>query len=130
MPQREVHLVFNPAANREGALRRRKVISSFFEKQGGIAPVWHATERPGHASRIVEDLPDDVLAVAVGGDGTVHEVAAACVGRDLVLGVLPVGSGNDYVKALGVGTDLERALDVLVGGKVRVVDAGEVNGIR
>jgi diacylglycerol kinase (ATP) len=68
--------------------------------------------------------------VAMGGDGTVHEVAAACVGRDLVMGVLPVGSGNDYVKALGVGTDLGRALGVLVGGKVRAVDAGEVNGVR
>jgi diacylglycerol kinase (ATP) len=52
------------------------------------------------------------------------------VGRDLALGVLPVGSGNDYVKALGIGTDLGRALEVLAAGKVRVVDAGEVNGIR
>jgi YegS/Rv2252/BmrU family lipid kinase len=52
------------------------------------------------------------------------------VGRDLALGVLPVGSGNDYVKALGIGTDLGRALEVLAAGKVRVVDAGEVNGVR
>src|SRR3712207_9457869 len=37
-------------------------------------------------------------------------------------------SGNDYVKALGVGTDLGRALEVLAAGKIRVVDAGEVNG--
>ena len=111
-------------------MRRRKVISSFFEKQGGIAPVWHATERPGHASRIVEDLPDDVLAVAVGGDGTVHEVAAACVGTGRTLGVLPAGSGNCYVQALGVGTNLGRALEILVTGKTRVVDAGEVNGVR
>src|SRR5215208_250480 len=130
MSQREVHLLFNPATNRGGALRRRKVISSFFEKQGGIAPVWHATERPGHASRIVEDLPDDVLAVAVGGDGTVHEVAAACVGTGRTLGVLPAGSGNCYVQALGVGTNLGRALEILVTGKTRVVDAGEVNGVR
>jgi YegS/Rv2252/BmrU family lipid kinase len=68
--------------------------------------------------------------VAVGGDGTVHEVAAACVETRRVMGVLPAGSGNDYVKALGIGTDLARALEVLVGGKVRVVDAGEVNGVR
>jgi YegS/Rv2252/BmrU family lipid kinase len=60
----------------------------------------------------------------------VHEVAAACVGRDLTMGVLPLGSGNDYVKALGMGTDLGRALEVLVGGNVRTVDAGEVNGVR
>jgi YegS/Rv2252/BmrU family lipid kinase len=67
--------------------------------------------------------------VAVGGDGTVHEVAAACVETRRVMGVLPAGSGNDYIKALGTGTDLARALEVLVGGKVRAVDAGEVNGV-
>jgi diacylglycerol kinase (ATP) len=129
MPHREVHLVFNPAANMGGALARRKVISSFFEERGGIEPVWHATEGPGHASRIVEGLPDDALAVAVGGDGTVHEVAAACVGTGRTLGVLPAGSGNCYVQALGIGTKLGRALEVLVTGKTRVVDAGEVNGV-
>ena len=67
--------------------------------------------------------------VAVGGDGTVHEVAAACAGTGRTMGVLPAGSGNDYVKAIGVGTDLRRALEVLVGGKVRTVDMGEVNGV-
>jgi diacylglycerol kinase (ATP) len=113
-----------------GALARRKVISSFFEKQAGIEPVWHATERPWHASRIVEGLPDDALVVAVGGDGTVHEVAAACVGTGRTLGILPAGSGNCYVQALGIGTNLGRALEILVTGKIRVVDAGEVNGVR
>ena len=52
-------------------------------------------------------------------------------GGDLALGVLPVGgSGNDYVKALGIGTDLGRALEVLAAGKVRVVDAGRSTGSR
>src|SRR5215213_6970505 len=56
-------------------------------------------------------------------------VAAACAGTARTMGVLPAGSGNDYVKALGVGTGLRRALEVLVGGKVRVVDTAEVNGV-
>jgi YegS/Rv2252/BmrU family lipid kinase len=110
-------------------MARRKVISSFLEKQREIEPIWHVTEGPGHASRIVRGLPEGVLVVAVGGDGTVHEVAAACVGTDRAMGVLPVGSGNCYVKALGVGTNLGRALEILVRGKTRVVDAGEVNGV-
>ena len=110
-------------------MARRKVISSFLEKQRDIEPIWHVTEGPGHASRIVGGLPEGVLAVAVGGDGTVHEVAAACVGTDRAMGVLPVGSGNCYVKALGVGTNLGRALEILVRGKTRTVDAGEVNGV-
>src|SRR5215207_2794099 len=129
MAQREVHLVFNPAANRGRVMARRKVISSFLERQREIETIWHVTEGPGHASRIVGGLPEGVLAVAVGGDGTVHEVAAACVGTDRAMGVLPVGSGNCYVKALGVGTNLGRALEILVKGKTRLVDAGEVNGV-
>jgi diacylglycerol kinase (ATP) len=66
---------------------------------------------------------------AVGGDGTVHEVAAACVGTQRTLGVLPVGSGNCYVKALGVETNLGRALEVPVRGDTHGVAAGEANGV-
>jgi YegS/Rv2252/BmrU family lipid kinase len=129
MEWREAHLILNPAADRGRAGERRGAVSRFLEERGMVA-IWHPTRGPGGAGSTVGELPDGALVVAMGGDGTVHEVAAACVGRDLVMGVLPVGSGNDYVKALGIGTDLERALGVLVGGKVRVVDAGEVNGIR
>jgi diacylglycerol kinase (ATP) len=129
MPQRELHLIFNPAANRGRVVTRRKIISSFLDAHSEVEPIWHVTEAPGHASRIVEALPEEVLVAAVGGDGTVHEVAAACVGTQRTLGVLPVGSGNCYVKALGVGTSLRRALEILVRWKIRVVDAGEVNGV-
>ena len=111
-------------------MARRKAVSSFLKRQREIEPVWHITQGPDHAFHIVAGLPEDVLVVAVGGDGTVHEVAAACVNTDRVMGVLPVGSGNCYVKALGVGTNLKRALEILLGGKTRVVDAGEVNGVR
>ena len=126
---REAHLVLNPAADRGRAVLRRALVSRALEERG-VRAIWHVTRGPGHAGRIVRGLPRGALVVAVGGDGTVHEVAAVCVGRDLTLGVLPVGSGNDYVKALGVGTDLGRALEVLAAGKVRVADAGEVNGRR
>ena len=90
---------------------------------------WHLTEDSGEAANIVAGLPQGALVVAAGGDGTVREVAAACAGTDRVMGVLPVGSGNDYVKALGVGPRLEAAMSVLVEGRVRVVDVGEANGV-
>ena len=129
MHWREAHLVLNPTAGRGRALGRRDHISRFL-KERGVEPVWHVTDGPGHAGRIVRELPEGSLTVAVGGDGTVHEVAAACVGTERVMAVLPAGSGNDYVKALGVGTRLRKSLEMLAGdGKVRIVDAGEVNGI-
>jgi diacylglycerol kinase (ATP) len=124
----EVHLVLNPSAGKGRAGGLWSFVSGFLEERG-LRPVWHVTEGPGHAGSIVRGLPDEESVVAVGGDGTVHEVAAACAGTGRTMGVLPAGSGNDYVKALGVGTDLRRALEVLVGGKVRVVDTAEVNGV-
>ena len=129
MRWREIHLVLNPTAGRGRALGRRDFISRFL-KERGVEPVWHVTDGPGHAGRIVRGLPEGSLAVAVGGDGTVHEVAAACIGTERSMAVLPAGSGNDYVKALGAGRRLRKSLEVISGGgKVRVVDAGEVNGI-
>jgi len=127
--RRVAHLVLNPAAGRGRAAACRAKVSAYLEGRG-METEWHLTERPDEARRIVSGLPDGALVVAVGGDGTVHEVAAECAGTRRVMGVLPVGSGNDYVKALGVGVDLQRALEVVVGGVVRVVDAGEVNGVR
>jgi len=124
----EAHLVLNPSAGKGRAGGLREVVSGFLAVRG-VRPVWHVTEGPGHAGHIVDGLPEGVGVVAVGGDGTVHEVAAACAGTGRIMGILPAGSGNDYVKALGVGTSLRSALEVLVGGKVRVVDTAEVNEV-
>lgn len=129
MEIREAHLVLNPAANKGRGASRRAEISRYLAGCG-VRPVWHVTEKPGHAGNIVRGLPGDAIVVAVGGDGTVREVAAECAGTRRVLGVLPLGSGNDYVKALGMGTKLESALKVLVAGKVRAVDAGVANGVK
>jgi diacylglycerol kinase (ATP) len=124
----DVHLVLNPTAGKGRAAGLRTFVSRFFEERG-LRAIWHVTEGPGHAGSIVRGLSGKASVVAVGGDGTVHEVAAACAGTGRIMGLLPAGSGNDYVKALGVGTGLRRALEVLVEGKVRVVDTGEVNGV-
>jgi diacylglycerol kinase (ATP) len=125
---RDIHLVLNPTAGKGRAGGLRTFVSRFFEERG-LRPTWHVTEGPGHAGSIARGLPEEASVVAVGGDGTVHEVAAACSGTGRIMGLLPAGSGNDYVKALGVGTDLRRALEVLVEGRVRLVDTGEVNGV-
>jgi YegS/Rv2252/BmrU family lipid kinase len=69
----------------------------------------------------------DVL-VAGGGDGTVSAVAAALIDSDIVLGVLPLGTLNHFAKDLGVPLVLEEAAQVIVAGRTRRIDVGEVNG--
>ena len=64
----------------------------------------HQTEAPGHAMDIAEGLVDGdhELVVAVGGDGTVHEVASGLRGSNKTLGILPMGTGYDYARAHGI----------------------------
>jgi diacylglycerol kinase family enzyme len=66
--------------------------------------------------------------VAGGGDGTISWAASAVVGRDITLGVLPLGTLNHFAKDLGIPLDLDEATRVVLTGVQCKVDVGEVNG--
>ena len=66
--------------------------------------------------------------VACGGDGTVGDVARGIYGTDTNLGVLPVGTGNDFARNLGIPLDVKEACLAIMGGTIRYVDVGEING--
>jgi diacylglycerol kinase (ATP) len=68
------------------------------------------------------------IIVAVGGDGTVNEVASAIAGTDTVLGVIPYGSGNGLSRFLGVPMNAEGAIKALNTGRTINIDAGKMNG--
>jgi diacylglycerol kinase (ATP) len=68
--------------------------------------------------------------VAMGGDGTVNEVANGLVGTDRVLCVIPAGNGNDFVRTTGIPFDPIEALTVLVEGRTHRIDLGRVAGER
>jgi diacylglycerol kinase family enzyme len=66
--------------------------------------------------------------VAAGGDGTVNAVASCVAGTEAVLGVLPLGTLNHFAKDLGIPLQIEEAVATVVGGQIKRVDVGEVNG--
>lgn len=66
------------------------------------------------------------IVVAVGGDGTVNEVASGLVNTNVVLGIIPIGSGNGLARALGIPLLLRRAFQLITRGQVRSIDVGEV----
>lgn len=87
------------------------------------------TEAPGQAVDLARQAAADGYerVVAMGGDGTADEAAnglllAAEEGHSAVLGVIPVGSGNDFAYAIGISTDLEKACQRLAEGRLRTVD--------
>jgi len=67
------------------------------------------------------------LFVAAGGDGTINSVIQALVNTDAVLGVIPVGTFNHFARDLGLPLDWRNALDVVISGATRQVDAARVN---
>jgi YegS/Rv2252/BmrU family lipid kinase len=68
------------------------------------------------------------VVVAGGGDGTMSTVAGALAGRDVPLGVLPLGTLNHFAKDLGVPLDLDEAVAVVLAGRSERIDMAEVNG--
>ena len=85
------------------------------------------TEYAGHAEKLAREAEEDIV-VAVGGDGTVNEVARGLIGTGKKLGIIPRGSGDGLALHLGLSHDLNRSLRTIEAGKTRYLDAGVVNG--
>ena len=97
--------------------------SDSFEKQ------FFFTEYRGHAfelaSRAVEEKAGYVI--AVGGDGTVNEVARALVESSSVLGIVPTGSGNGLARDLAIPMDIRKALEVIRERRIKTIDYCKAN---
>ena len=68
--------------------------------------------------------------VAMGGDGTVNEVANGLLGSDATLAVIPAGTGNDFIRMLGIPGNPMQAIDTLLDGTTRTMDLGQVGDDR
>ena len=88
------------------------------------------TAAPGHATTLASEAVQSgqQLVVAVGGDGTVNEVARALVGTDAVLGIIPCGSGNGLARHLHIPMNPRKAIEILNQGQIRRIDTLTVNG--
>ena len=82
-------------------------------------------EQLGDLIRSAEKEGYDTV-VAVGGDGTVHHMAQHLVGSSLRLGILPLGTANNFARALNIPFDLAAALQVIAAGQERQVDVGRI----
>lgn len=126
----EYFFIVNPVSGSGRAVAEFETVRALLEKKG-VSYQTVFTERPGHAAELAAKAAQDGYRriVAVGGDGTVNEVASALVNRDSVLCVLPFGTGNDLTRVVGFPSDPEKAVETLLNGRVVKMDAGEANGM-
>jgi diacylglycerol kinase (ATP) len=87
------------------------------------------TDGVAHAKQIAKEAIGvyDIV-VAVGGDGTVNEIASAIVGSNTTLGIVPYGSGNGLARFLGIPMDSVKAIKTLATGHVITIDSAIMNG--
>jgi len=122
---RTVFLV-NPASE-NGATGRRWPEIANRAAAAGLSGDALLSERPGHLTELARRAADDgaELLVAVGGDGTVHEVVNGIAGRAGVdLAIVPQGTGRDFVRTYGIPRGLDDALRTARDGGVREIDLG------
>jgi YegS/Rv2252/BmrU family lipid kinase len=89
------------------------------------------TEFRGHAAQLTRQCVEkhtDVV-VAVGGDGTVNEVARSLVHTDTALGIIPCGSGNGLARHLCIPLDVRKAMDIINSCQIEAFDYGVINGL-
>jgi YegS/Rv2252/BmrU family lipid kinase len=124
------HVILNPAAGRGAARRAKDPVARAFRAQGWTVDVFE-TEGPGHGSVLAAGAVRNGArcVIAVGGDGAVHEVANGLLESraTAALGVVPIGSGNDFAKLVGVYRhDVPRAVARMATARERRFDAGRV----
>lgn len=121
--------VINPAAGRGRVGQMLQRLEAAIRQHGPSTEVHIAvTQAPRHAIEIARNAPAGSRVVAVGGDGTVHEVVRGIAGSDKAIGVIPIGSGNDFARMVGLrGLSLEAALHTALQGRIHTVDLGMVN---
>lgn len=131
---KRIKVILNPEADQGHSWRQQSVVAARLtaaqQASSGEADLV-LTERPGHAvelARAAALAGYDVVAAA-GGDGTVHEVVNGLyqAGRaETALGVIPIGSGNDFAFANGIVGGVETAVSRLFTGTAKLIDLAHI----
>jgi diacylglycerol kinase (ATP) len=121
------HFILNPVAGRGKAYHAIKKIRSSL-RELIVNHKISITDAPNHATELAkESASDHEVVVAVGGDGTINEVMNGLVGQKKTLGILPLGSGNDFAKAANIPTSIHDAINIILKNKKKNIDIGRIN---
>jgi diacylglycerol kinase (ATP) len=126
----KIIILLNPTAGR-GKAGRRFTEALEVLRGGGLKPEIRESSSAGHlvelASRARDEKPD--MVISAGGDGTHHYVLNGLWGSDVPLGVLSLGSGNDFAEGLNIPVDARAAASVLLGGRPTWIDLARVGSV-
>ncbi|MBS2772050.1 diacylglycerol kinase [Anoxybacillus sp. UARK-01] len=126
---KRARIIYNPTSGRE--LFRKHLPDVLIRlEEAGYETSCHATTGAGDATEAAKQAVERRfdLVIAAGGDGTIHEVVNGIANQDYrpQLGIIPVGTTNDFARAIGVPRSIEGACDVIINGEAVPIDIGSV----
>jgi len=130
MPKHKVKMILNPNADLGRAWRQAADLRPVVDQFGGAD--WSGTVYPSHAIELARQAAEEgyQLVISVGGDGTVHEVINGLMQVPAEnrprLGIVPMGSGNDFAHTVGVDQRPAYAVQQIFTGKPRRIDIGRL----
>jgi diacylglycerol kinase (ATP) len=127
---KRARLIYNPTSGRELAKKNLADILIALEKAGYEASTY-ATKGKGDATKEAKEASKKGfdLIVAAGGDGTIYEIINGLAQQEKrpKLAILPLGTTNDFARAIGVPKNLTKALELISENKTKKVDVGKMN---
>jgi len=124
-----IHFIVNPISGKGKHQITEALIQTFFPPEEYRVFV-HLTERKRHAVELTKYALSQGanIIVACGGDGTIHEVATELVNKEVLFGIVPVGSGNGLASNLSIPKAIDKALQLIRKQAVMAMDVGSLNG--
>jgi YegS/Rv2252/BmrU family lipid kinase len=127
MDIKKILFIVNPVLEKKSEKNISSLVSEYLDdKKFSYRIVF--SEYQGHATELSSAGRNDYdLIVAGGGDGMVNEVAKGLSGSDTVMGVIPLGSGNGFARAMGIPLNIVGAIRTINRQKIKIIDMGLAN---
>ncbi len=121
--------ILNPVAGRKNDPSFLEKLIDQFCRENKIKYLLWKTERPGHGRILAEEAVKSGFqcVVAIGGDGTINEIARGLMGTQVPLGIIPKGSANGFSREFGIPLDPRQACKTLFQSKELSIDVGKIN---
>lgn len=128
--KKKIAFIINPISGTQGKEHILKWLDEKLDKNRYMPEVIY-TEWAGHAVEIAaRKAKEEVFAVvAIGGDGTINEIARSLVHTQTALGIIPCGSGNGLARHLQIPMEAKKAIDIINEGLIDIIDYGKINDV-
>jgi YegS/Rv2252/BmrU family lipid kinase len=127
----KIFLIINKYAGHQEGAKAVEIVIPYLIKRNRLVE-YAFTNHPGHATELAKKAVQEnfQLVVAIGGDGTVNEVAQGLIGSNVPMGIIPMGSGNGLARELGISMNMKKSAQTLVEGKSLQLDVCKLNDQR